>query len=116
LIRVISYTFVDGFTRVARVEAIERLKRSIARADGVILDFAFFGGEAIRLTVEMDAAALVAFREALSESEIELFPRSAADLDAAQRMEPTHPIFALLHVSFVSAEDERDLAASAPAG
>ncbi len=109
----ISYTFVDGFTRVDRDEAIERLKRAIARADGVILDFAFFGSEALRLTVELDAAGLGTFREALAESEIELFARSAADLDAARQMDPSHPIFALLHVAFLSAEDE--LALGTPA-
>ena len=110
----ISYTFVDGFTRVARDEAIERLKRAIAGADGVIVDFAFFGGEALRLTVEMDAAGMVVFRNALAEAEIELFGRCAADLAAVERMEPTHPIFALLHVTFLTADGDCKVAASAP--
>lgn len=113
---VISYTLVDGFTRVDRDEAIERLKLAIARADGVILDFGFFGSEALRLTVEMDAASLAVFRDALTEAEIELFPRSAADLAAATRMEPTHPIFALLHVTFLSAEDSAALGSAAHPG
>lgn len=108
----ISYTFIDAFTRAPREEAIERLKRAIARADGVILDFAFFGSEAIRMTVEMDAAALATFREALDEGEIELFARCATDLEAARKMDPAHPIFALLHVSFVSAEEEAELGAA----
>lgn len=101
----ISYTFVDGFTRVPRDEAIERLKGAIARADGVILDFAFFGSEAIRLTVEMDAASLAVFREALAEGEVELFSRCIADLDAAKKMAPSHPINALLHIAFVSGDE-----------
>jgi hypothetical protein len=103
---VISYAFVDGFTRVARDEAIERLKRAIADADGVIVDFAFFGSEAIRLTVELDAASLLALRRGLMDAEIELFSRCVADLDAAKRMEPSHPIVAMMHVSFLPAESE----------
>ncbi|MBX3204766.1 MAG: hypothetical protein KF764_06840 [Labilithrix sp.] len=102
----ISYTFVDGFTRVARDEAIERLKRAIADADGVIVDFAFFGGQAIRLTVELDVAALAVLRRALDAAEIELFPGCVADLDAAKNMDAAHPIVAMLHVTFVPAEAE----------
>ena len=101
----ISYTFVDGFTRVDRDEAIERLKRAIARADGVIVDFAFFGAEAIRLTVELDAASLLVLREELAQAEIELFTGCVADLDAARKMDPAHPILAMLHVSFLEAEE-----------
>ena len=103
---VISYLFVDGFTRVARDEAIERLKRAIADADGVIIDFAFFGSTAIRLTVELDAASLALLRSALEDAEIELFARCIADLDAAKRMDASHPIVAMLHVAFVAAESE----------
>jgi hypothetical protein len=103
---VISYTFVDGFTRVERDEAIERLKRAIAQVDGVIVDFAFFERNAIRLTVELDACALLELQQALVEAEVELFARCQSDLDAAKRMDPSHPIVAMLHVSFVSAEAE----------
>jgi len=101
---VISYAFVDGFTRVRRDEAVERLKRAIAHADGVIVDFAFFGGQAIRLTVELDAASLAVLRRALEDSEVELFSRCLADLEAATKMAPSHPILAMLHVAFVHAE------------
>ena len=102
----ISYAFVDGFTRVRRDEAIERLKRAIAEADGVIADFAFFGGQAIRLTVELDAGALAILRRALEDAEVELFTRCLADLASATTMAPSHPIVAMLHVAFVPAEAE----------
>ncbi|MBX3262490.1 MAG: hypothetical protein KIS78_30370 [Labilithrix sp.] len=110
---VISYAFVDGFTRVARDEAIERLKRAIAEADGVIVDFAFFGAQAIRLTVELDAASLAVLRRAFAEAEIELFSRCVADLDAAKGMDAGHPIVAMLHVAFVP--EDADVAVSAHA-
>jgi hypothetical protein len=108
---VISYAFVDGFTRVDRDESIERLKRAIADADGVIVDFAFYY-EAIRLTVELDAAALVKLRRSLADAEVELFDGCAADLDAAKQMVPAHPVVAMLHVSFLSAETETAASAS----
>lgn len=101
---VISYAFVDGFTRVPREEAIERLKRAIAAADGVIVDFAFFGWQAIRLTVELDAASLAVLRRKLADAEVELFTRCLADLDDAKTMDPSHRIVAMLHVAFVPAE------------
>ncbi len=101
---VISYAFVDGFTRVPRDEAVERLKRAIAEADGVIVDFAFFEWKAIRLTVELDAASLATLRHALEDAEVELFSRCVADLDAASKMAPSHPIVAMLHVAFVAAD------------
>ena len=100
----ISYAFVDGFTRVPREEAIERLKRAIAVADGVIVDFAFFGWQAIRLTVELDAASLAVLRRELAGAEVELFSRCLLDLDDAKTMDPSHPIVAMLHVAFVPAE------------
>lgn len=103
---VLSYVFVDGFTRVARGEAVARLKRAIADVDGVIVDFAFFGSTAIRLTVELDAASLVRLRAALEDSGIELFARCIAELDVAKRMDASHPIVAMLHVAFVPAEPE----------
>lgn len=98
----ISYALVDAFTRVPRDEAIERLKRALARVDGVIVDFAFFGARAIRLTVETDAGALARLRAELEESDIELFPRCAAELDRAVTMHASRPIVAMLHVAFVS--------------
>jgi hypothetical protein len=101
---VISYAFVDGFTRVPRAEAIERLKRAIAGADGVIVDFAFFEGSALRLTVELDAGALPMFRRALAHSEIELFSRCVSELEEAKAMDAHHPIVAMLHVTFLPAE------------
>jgi hypothetical protein len=104
----ISYAFVDGFTRVARDEAIERLKQAIATADGVIVDFAFFGQEAIRLTVELDAGALATLRHALEAGEVELFSRCVAEMDDAKSMNATHPILAMLHVTFVPAEADTE--------
>ncbi|MDF2691814.1 MAG: hypothetical protein K0S65_197 [Labilithrix sp.] len=111
----ISYAFVDGFTRVARDEAIERLKRVIAEADGVIVDFAFFGGEAIRLTVELEAAALGVLQRGFAEAEIELFSRCTADLEAAKKMDASHPIVAMLHVTFVPADAEVGVGSAHPA-
>ncbi|HVH42185.1 MAG TPA: hypothetical protein VM925_07565 [Labilithrix sp.] len=110
----ISYVFIDGFTRVARDEAIDRLKHAIADADGVIVDFAFFGTDAIRLSVEVDAGALTTFRQGLETAEVELFDRCRVDLDHASRMNPTHPISAMLHVSFLSAESELGRSAEQP--
>lgn len=100
----ISYAFVDGFTRIARDEAIERLKHAIANADGIIVDFAFFGREAIRFTVEVDAGALATLRRELEAGQVELFPRCAAELDGAKSMNVTHPILAMLHVTFMPVE------------
>jgi hypothetical protein len=100
----LSYAFVDGFTRVPRDEAIERLKQSIAFADGVIVDFAFFARDAIRLTVELDAGALAVLRREFEAAEIELFPACIADLEAAKTMNAQRPILAMLHVTFVAAE------------
>jgi hypothetical protein len=111
---VISYAFVDGFTRVARDEAIERLKHAIAEADGVIVDFAFFGWQAIRLTVELDAAALTVLRRELEAAEVELFSRCRTDLDAAKTMDASHPIVAMLHVAFVPAEAEIEVGGAHP--
>ncbi len=102
----LSYGFVDGFTRIHRDEAIERLKQSIAFADGVIVDFAFFARDAIRLTVELDAGALAVLRRELEAAEVELFPACIADLEAARTMNAQRPILAMLHVSFVTAETE----------
>lgn len=97
----ISYALVDAFTRVSRDDAIGRLKRAIARADGVIVDFAFFGSRALRLTVELGAGALAMLTRELEGAEIELFARSAAELDDAKGMDASRPIVAMLHVAFV---------------
>lgn len=102
----ISYAFVDAFTRVARDEAIERLKQAIAAADGVIADFAFFGRQAIRLTVELDAGSLTVLRRELGAADIELFSKCIAELDEAKTMDTRRPIVAMLHVTFVPAEAE----------
>lgn len=104
----INYAFVDGFTRVVREEAIERLKQAIAAVDGMIVDFAFFGQHAIRLTVELDVLALVALRRELESHRVELFSRCARELDGATSMNGAHPILAMLHVTFVSAETEAE--------
>jgi hypothetical protein len=102
----ISYAFVDAFTRVPRDEAIERLKRAIAAADGVIVDFAFFGAEALRLTVELDAGALAVLRSELESAEVELFQRCIAELEAAKKMSAERPVVAMLHVAFAPAEED----------
>ena len=52
----LSYTFVDAFTRRDRRDTIARVKSAIAEADGVIVDFAFYRS-AIRLSVEPSASA-----------------------------------------------------------
>jgi hypothetical protein len=113
---VISYVFVDGFTRVAREEAIVRLKHAIAVARGVIVDFAFFDRAAIRLTVELDAEELAVLREELASGEIELFSRCGAELDAAKAMNRTRPIVAMLHVAFLVAEGRAATISAAPGG
>lgn len=101
----ISYAFVDGFTRIAREEAIERLKRAIADADGVIVDFAFFAREAIRMSVELPASAMAVLKSKLEEQSVELFPRSAKNLDAASTMTASHPVVAMLHVAFLPKDE-----------
>lgn len=106
----LSYAFVDAFTRVERHEAIARLKSAIADADGVIVDFAFFSHRAVRLSVELEADAVPRLRAALESGGVHLFEKCAAELDRARPTEPTtKPVIALLHVAFVS--DEADQAA-----
>jgi hypothetical protein len=100
---VINYVFVDGFTAVPRADAIERLKHSIAIADGVIVDFAFFGREAIRLTVELDAGGLELLQRSLAADEIELFARSSRELESARSMHRERPLLAMLHIVFAQA-------------
>lgn len=105
LIAMLSYAFVDAFTRVPREEAIERLKRAIAAADGVIVDFAFYGSEALRLTVELDAGALAVLRRELESAEVELFQRCVSELEAAKKLSAERPVVAMLHVMFAPAEE-----------
>lgn len=100
----LSYAFIDGFTRIHRDEAIERLKLAIAFADGVIVDFAFFARDAIRLTVELDVGALEVLRGELAAAEIELVPACVADLAAAKAVNAQRPIVAMVHVAFVPAD------------
>jgi hypothetical protein len=108
----LSYAFVDGFTRVPRHEAIARLKTAIAEADGVIVDFAFFSNKAIRLSVELDAGALSKLQEALGDAEVHIFEKCAKELAKADKRSSSAPIIAMLHVAFV--HDEPDLAVDIP--
>lgn len=100
----LSYAFIDGFTRVNRDEAIERLKLAIAFADGVIVDFAFFARDAIRIVVELDVGALAVLRSELAAAEVELLPACVADLESAKSVNAQRPILAMVHVAFVSAD------------
>jgi hypothetical protein len=99
----LSYAFVDAFTRVERQEAIARLRRAVAAAEGVIVDFALFGAEAVRLTVEIAAGAVPRLRAALEASDVHLFARCAAELDrGAAQPTTTRPVLAMLHVAFTT--------------
>jgi hypothetical protein len=98
----LSYTFVDAFTRVERHEAIARLKSAIADADGVIVDFAFFSN-AIRLSVELEAGAVPRLRDALEAGDVHLFEKCAADLDRSAAPETaSNLVVAMLHVAFAN--------------
>jgi hypothetical protein len=97
----ISYAFVDGFTRSPRNVAIEWIKRAIATADGVIADFAFYGSEALRLTIEVDAGGLDTLRKELEGHDVEIFSRCRSEIDQARSMTPTHPLVVLLHLTFL---------------
>lgn len=97
----LSYAFVDAFTRVERHEAVARLGAAIADAQGIIVDFAFFSNEAVRITVEMAAGAVPRLRDALEAGDVHLFDRCAANLDRnAARPSSTKPVLAMLHVAF----------------
>ena len=101
----LSYAFVDAFTRVERHEALTRLQDAIAQADGVILDSAFFADGAIRITVEMPEGAVPRLRHSLEAGDVHLFDRCAANLDrSAARPTSRKPVLALLHVAFSSDE------------
>ena len=99
----LSYALVDAFTRVERHEAIARVKDAIAAAEGVVVDFAFFSNEAIRMTVEIAAGAVPRLRSALEAGDVHLFDRCAANLDRnAARPSSTKPVLAMLHVAFTN--------------
>jgi len=99
----LSYAFVDAFTRVERQEAIARLRGAVAAAEGVIVDFALFGAEAMRLTVEIAAGAVPRLAAALEASDVHLFDQCAADLDrGAAQPSSRRPVLAMIHVAFTT--------------
>jgi hypothetical protein len=97
----LSYAFVDAFTRVERQVLLARLHGAIADAEGVIVDFAFFSDGAIRITVELAAGAVRRLRDALEAGDVHLFDRCAANLDRnAAPPSSKKPVLAMLHVAF----------------
>ena len=99
----LSYAFVDAFTRVEREEAIARLRGAVASAEGVIIDFALFGAAAMRLTVEIAAGAVPRLRAALEAEGVHLFERCAAALDrGAAQPEAKRPVLAMIHIAFTT--------------
>ena len=99
----LSYAFVDAFTRVERKEAIRRLLGAVASTEGVIVDFALFGAEAMRLTVEIAAGAIPRLRAALEANDVHLFEQCAHDLDRGAAQPTTRrPVLAMLHVAFTT--------------
>lgn len=99
----LSYAFVDAFTRVDRDEAIARLRGAVATSEGVVVDFAVFGAEAVRLTVEIAAGAVPRLRAALEANDVHLFEQCAADLDRGAAQPSTkRPVLAMLHVAFTT--------------
>lgn len=106
-----SYAFLDGQTRIARDEAIERLKQAITNADGVVVDVSFFGLSAIRLTVELEASALASLRQELEASGTDVFVRCAAEIDPAHAL--SQPLLVMLHVAFVPADADAGVGAAA---
>ena len=97
----LSYAFVDAFTRLDRHDAVARLTAAIAHAEGVIVDFGFFSNRAMRITVEIAAGAVPRLRDALEAGDVHLFDRCAANLDRhAARPTSTNPVLAMLHVAF----------------
>ncbi len=75
----LSYAFVDAFTRVERPVAIARMKNAIADAERVIVDF--------------------------EAGDVHLFDRCAIALDRnAARPSSRKPVLAMLHVAFTSDE------------
>lgn len=104
----LGHVFVDAFTKSAKSDAISHLKSAIAQADGVITDFAFYGG-AVRLSVELEAGAITRLRDALGEHGVELFDRCAKTLE---RSASVSPVVAMLHVAFASEADLAPLASA----
>ncbi len=99
----LSYAFVDAFTRVERQEAIARLRAAVVSAEGVVVDFALFGVEAMRLTVEIAAGAMPRLAAALEASDVHLFDKCAADLDrGAAQPSMMRPVLAMIHVAFTT--------------
>ena len=97
----LSYTFVDAFTRRDRPDAMARVKSAIAAAHGVIVDFAFFRA-AIRLSVELEAGAVGRLCEALEASDLHLFERDAAPPSA------TNLVVAMLHVTLANETEQAE--------
>lgn len=91
----LSYTFVDAFTRRDRRDAIARVKSAIAAADGVIVDFAFYRS-AIRLSVELEAGAVARLCGALEAGDLHLFEQPAPSASA------TSLVVAMLHVTLAN--------------
>ena len=99
----LSYAFVDAFTRVEHPEAIARLRAAVAATGGVVVDFALFGASAMRLTVEIAAGAVPRLRAALEASDVHLFEKCAADLDRGAAQPSTkRPVLAMIHVAFTT--------------
>ena len=97
----LSYAFVDAFTRLDPHRALACLTEAIAHANGVIVDFAFFSDRAIRISVELAAGAVPRLRDALEAGDVHLFDRCADSLDRqAARPTSTKPVLAMLHVAF----------------
>ena len=97
----LSYAFVDAFTRRDRQDAVARVKHAIAEAGGVIVDFAFFR-TAVRLSVELEAGAIARLCEALEAGELHLFERPAAPASA------TNLVVAMLHVTLANETEQAE--------
>jgi hypothetical protein len=94
----LSYAMVDGFTE--ECDAMKRLKEAIAEAHGMIVDFALYAGEAIRMSVEVEARELSHLGRALEARHVSLFPRCIAEIASADRVLPANkPVIALVHVT-----------------
>ncbi len=99
----LSYALVDAFTQVEHREAVARLGRAVVTAGGVVVDFAMFGVEAMRFTVEIAAGAVPRLAAALEASDVHLFDKCAADLERrAARPSTTRPVLAMIHVAFTT--------------
>lgn len=113
-VAMLSYAFVDGFTRAPRHEAIARMKAAIVAAGGVIVDFAFFMDGAVRLSVEIEAGAVGRLADALVAEGVQLFDRCTAELSKARDVVPSwRPVTAMLHVTLL---DDREVGAGEARG